>query len=134
MFDGEFLLFAFPKLNMSYPFFPDFTLIGESEDINFSYINESVNFTCSINTQTIHNFSADQFTIKVKKCGVTHKLLPGSNITNFDIIEIFVRDQIEEPLCEDQNWLNYKCYYDVNEDTSCEVGEEKVIYFDCKEF
>ncbi|XP_076097471.1 uncharacterized protein LOC143067766 isoform X5 [Mytilus galloprovincialis] len=108
----------------------NFTLIGESEDINFSYINESVNFTCSINTQTIHNFSADQFTIKVKKCGVTHKLLPGSNITNFDIIEIFVRDQIEEPLCEDQNWLSYKCYYDVNEDTSCEVGEGKFIYFD----
>lgn len=111
-------------------FFPELTL---TENIHFLFIGESANMTCSIQKQSIQNFSAANFYVSVKRCGVNHQL-PKTLIETSDLMEMYVTDPIRDLHCEDQNQikLEYKCVYETKNGTSCPVGERDLIYFDCK--
>ncbi|CAG2223166.1 unnamed protein product [Mytilus edulis] len=102
-----------------------------TENIRFLFIGESANMTCSIQKQSIQNFSASNFYVSVKRCGVNHPL-PKTLIETSDLMEMYVTDPIRDLHCEDQNQikLEYKCVYETKNGTSCPVGERDLIYFD----
>ncbi|XP_063434974.1 uncharacterized protein LOC134716122 [Mytilus trossulus] len=102
-----------------------------TENIHFLFIGESANMTCSIQKQSIQNFSAANFYVSVKRCGTNHPL-PQTLIETSDLMEMYVTDPIRDLHCEDQNQikLEYKCVYETKNGTSCPVGETDLIYFD----
>ncbi|XP_076097440.1 uncharacterized protein LOC143067766 isoform X2 [Mytilus galloprovincialis] len=102
-----------------------------TENIHFLFIGELANMTCSIQKQSIQNFSAANFYVSVKRCGVNHPL-PKTLIETSDLMEMYVTDPIRDLHCEDQNQikLEYKCVYETMNGSSCPVGETDLIYFD----
>ncbi|CAC5372229.1 unnamed protein product [Mytilus coruscus] len=100
-----------------------------TENIHFLFIGESANMTCSIQKQSIQNFSADNFIVTVKRCGVTSPLPKILNETS-DLMEMYVTDLIRDLHCGDQIMLEYKCIYDTKNGSSCPIGERDLIYFD----
>ncbi|VDH97906.1 Hypothetical predicted protein, partial [Mytilus galloprovincialis] len=102
-----------------------------TENIHFLFIGESANMTCSIQKQSIQNFSAANFYVSVKRCGANHPL-PKTLIETSDLMEMYVTDPIRDLHCEDQNQikLEYKCVYETMNGSSCPVGETDLIYFD----
>ncbi|XP_052058896.1 uncharacterized protein LOC127699161 isoform X3 [Mytilus californianus] len=98
------------------------------EDIKFLFIGESAIMTCTINMQTIQNYSVENLKIRVNKCSEKkslHRQIGQKNRSK----EIHVRDVIEDLPCRDQIFLDYACLYDRKNSDSCIVGR-KFIYFD----